>query len=322
MKIVVLDGFTLNPGDNPWTEIESLGDVTVYDRTPSEQIFERVADADIVLTNKTTLDSETIRNLPNLKFITVLATGYNIVDIAAARASGIPVSNVPEYGTHSVAQHVLAVILHFARQCALHGQLVRTGEWVQCSDFCFWQGSLVELVGKRIGIVGFGRIGRCVGQLAHALGMEVLAFDVQQAEPPGYSPFHWKSVQEIFSQSDYVTMHCPQSPDNVGMVNSQLLQQMQSHAIFINTARGGLVNERDLAEALNQGSIGGAALDVLSAEPPADDNPLLTAKNCLITPHIAWATVEARRRMMHVTAGNIRAFLDGQPRNVVNERLR
>ncbi|MGM0491010.1 MAG: D-2-hydroxyacid dehydrogenase [Planctomycetota bacterium] len=318
MKITVLDGYTLNPGDNPWTELEALGELTVYDRTPETEILERASTADIVLTNKTFLDAGTLQSLPKLKFISVLATGHNVVDTDAARSRGIPVSNVPEYGTPSVAQHVLAMMLHFARQCALHSQRVHEGEWRRSIDFCFWKTPQVELVGKRLGIVGFGRIGRCVGQLAHALGMEVLAFDARRNEPPDYTPFAWRSIEEIFAESDFVTMHCPQTAENAGMVNRGLLEKMQAHAIFINTARGGLVNEEDLATALNEGKIGGAALDVLSVEPPSADNPLLQAKNCLITPHIAWATLEARRRLMAITVENVRAFLRGTPRNVVN----
>lgn len=318
MKITVLDGYTLNPGDNPWTELEALGEVTVYDRTSPTQIVERAAEADILLTNKTPLGAETLRHLPHLKFISVLATGYNIVDVEAAREHGVPVSNVPEYGTDSVAQHVLAAILHFARHCALHGQLVREGRWERSTDFCFWETSQVELVGKRLGIIGFGRIGRRVGELAQALGMEVLAYDVQQSTPPDYEPFAWRSVEEVFSEADFVTLHCPQTAENAGMVNRDLLQRMQPHAIFINTARGGLVNEQDLAEALNQGKLAGAALDVLSSEPPPAENPLLQAQNCLVTPHIAWATLEARRRLMAITVNNVRAFLQGTPQNVVN----
>jgi len=322
MKIVVLDGHTLNPGDNPWTPVEALGDLTVYDRTPVSQIADRSVDADIILTNKTPLRADTLEQLPRLKFIAVLATGYNIVDVNAASSRQIPVSNVPEYGTHSVAQHVIAVILHFARQCALHNQLVQSGRWQKCPDFCFWQTPLVELVGKRLGIIGFGRIGRCVARLGHALGMGVVAYDVNRCNPADDGPFDWGSIEEVFARGDFVSMHCPQTPENAGMVDHSLLQKMQPHAIFINTARGGLVNEQDLAKVLNQGRIAGAALDVLSHEPPAADNPLLHANNCLITPHIAWATLEARRRLMSITADNIRAFLDGSPQNTVNDVTR
>ncbi len=318
MKIVVLDGYTLNPGDNPWTPLESLGQMVVYDRTPEGQIAERAADAQILLTNKTFLSEETLGKLPDLKFIAVLATGYNIVDVGAAARRQIPVSNVPEYGTDSVAQHVFAVILHFAHHCALHDQLVREGQWQRCGDFCFWQTPLIELMGKQLGIVGFGRIGRRVGELAHAFGMRVMAYDVSPDSPPDYQPFTWGSLESVFSESDIVTLHCPQTDENAGMVDRTLLSKMKPSGLLVNAARGGLICEEDLAEALNNGLLSGAALDVLSSEPPAVDNPLLHAKNCLLTPHIAWATLEARRRMMAITAENVQAFLQGKPQNVVN----
>ncbi|MHB8953256.1 MAG: D-2-hydroxyacid dehydrogenase [Pirellulaceae bacterium] len=319
MRIVVLDGYTLNPGDNPWTSVSALGDLVVHDRTPQAQIVHRARDADILLTNKTPLSAATLAQLPRLRFICVLATGYNIVDTAAASARGIAVANVPEYGTDSVAQHVLAVLLHFCHQPALHDRLVREGRWQQCGDFSFWSTQLTELAGKRMGLVGFGRIGRRVGQLAHALGMEVLAYDVRPADPPPYQPFRWQSLDAIFDDSDVVSLHCPQTSDNVAMVNRALLSRMKPTAILINAARGGLVQEQDLADALNQGTLAAAALDVLSCEPPPPDHPLLHAKNCLITPHIAWATLEARRRMMAITADNVAAFLRGQPQNIVHE---
>ncbi len=320
MKLVVLDGHTLNPGDNPWTQLESLGEVTVYERTRADQIVDRAADADILLTNKTPLRGETLQLLPQLKFISVLATGYNIVDISVASTRGIPVANVPEYGTDSVAQHVVAVMLHFAHQCALHDRLVREGEWQRRGDFCFWHTPLVELAGKQLGIVGFGRIGRRVGALADALGMSVLACDVSRDQPPPYRAFSWGSIEDVFANSDVVTLHCPQTQENVGMVDRLLLAKMKRTALFINAARGGLVNEQDLADALDRGTLAGAALDVLSCEPPRGDNPLLHARNCLLTPHIAWATLEARRRMMAVTVENVRAFLLGSPQNVVNRQ--
>jgi glycerate dehydrogenase len=318
MRIVVLDGYTLNPGDNPWTAVDALGELAVYDRTPAAQIIGRAVAAEIILTNKTPLSAATLEQLPQLRFISVLATGFNIVDVAAARARVIPVSNVPEYSTDGVAQHVLAVLLHFCHQVALHDRLIRDGQWQHCGDFCFWKTPLSELVGKRMGIIGFGRIGRRVGELAHALGMEVLAFDVQPGNEPGYQPFSWQSIEVIFEESDVVTLHCPQTNDNVGMVNRALLSRMKPTALLINAARGGLVHEQDLAEALNQRVLAGAALDVLSAEPPPASHPLLHAKNCLLTPHFAWATLEARRRMMTITAENVAAFLEGRPQNVVN----
>ncbi len=318
MRIVVLDGYTLNPGDNPWDEVAALGELTVYDRTPGEQSVERAQSADIVLTNKTPLPAESLERLPDLKFISVLATGYNVVDVAAARQRGIPVSNVPVYGTDAVAQFVFALILELCHHAAAHSAGVKAGEWSKSPDFCYWNTPLIELAGKRMGIVGFGRIGRRVGELAHAFGMEVLASDVQQGNEPDYGPFAWRGVDELFAEADIVSLHCPQTPGNAGFVNAALLGRMQRHAFFINTARGGLVNELDLADALHHGVIAGAAVDVVSSEPIASDNPLLGAPNCLITPHIAWATLAARQRLMRTTAENIAAFMRGRPINVVN----
>ena len=318
MRIVVLDGYTLNPGDNPWDPVAALGELVVHDRTPEKQIVERAADADVLLTNKTPLNAQTLAVLAKLKFISILATGYNIVDVASARQRGIPVSNVPEYGTDSVAQHVLALLLACCHRLERHDRLIREGEWQRRGDFCFWEMPLTELAGKRMGIVGFGRIGRRVGEIAHALGMEVLAYDVRQGERPGYEPFTWKSLDALFAESDVVSLHCPQTEQNLGMVNAERLSRMKPTAVLINTARGGLVNEPDLAQALNDGRIAGAALDVVSREPIADDNPLLRARRCLLTPHIAWATLEARRRLMAITAENVAAFIKGRPVNVVN----
>lgn len=318
MRIAVLDGYTLNPDDNPWDDVAALGDLTVYDRTPSDQIVERAKDADIVLTNKTPLSAQTMEELPNLKFIGVLATGYNVVDVVAARARGIPVSNVPVYGTDAVAQFVFALVLELCHHVAEHNASVQAGEWSKSADFCYWKTPLLELAGKRMGLVGFGRIGRRVGELAHAFGMEVLAHDVQPGDAPEYAPFSWRGIDELFAEADIVSLHCPQTDENTGFVNAALLGRMQSHAFFINTARGGLVNEADLAEALNKGVLAGAAVDVVSSEPIAPDNPLLGARNILITPHIAWATLAARQRLMKTTAENVAAFLRGTPINVVN----
>jgi len=318
MRIVVLDGYTLNPGDNPWDEVAALGELTVYDRTPRDRIVERARDAAIILTNKTPLSAETLDMLPNLEFITVLATGYNVVDVAAARARGIPVSNVPVYGTESVAQFVFALVLELCHHVAAHSASVERGDWSNSADFCYWNTPLIELAGKRMGIIGFGRIGRRAGELAHAFGMEVLASDVSPGRDPAYAPFAWRSIEEVFAEADIVTLHCPQTPENAGFVNAALLGRMQRHAFFINTARGGLVNETDLADALNRGAIAGAAVDVVSSEPIAPGNPLAGARNCLITPHIAWATLAARRRLMKTTAENIAGFIQGTPINVVN----
>jgi glycerate dehydrogenase len=318
VKIVVLDGYTLNPGDNPWDAVAALGELTVYDRTPAAEIVPRAAGAEIVLTNKAPLDATALAALPSLRFIAVLATGYDIVDVAAARRQGVVVSNAPEYATDSVAQHVIALLLALIHRPEHHDQLVRQGQWQRRGEFCFWDAPLFELAGKRFGIVGFGRIGRRVGEMAHALGMEVLANTNRPANPPAYKPFAWRTLAEVFAEADVVSLHCPLLPDTQGMVNRQRLAAMQPGAVLINTARGGLVNEQDLAEALNEGRIAGAALDVLSREPPAEGNPLLTAKNCLITPHIAWALREARARLMAITAANVAAFQRGHPANVVN----
>ncbi len=318
MKIVVLDGYTLNPGDNPWTAVEALGKLVVYDRTRPEQILERARPANLLLTNKTPLTAETLGQLPNLKLICVLATGFNVVDGQAARSRGIPVCNVPVYGTESVAQFVFALLLELCHHVGLYDASVHKGEWAHQADFSYWTTPLIELAGQTIGVVGFGRIGRRVGALAHAFGMKVLAQDVIARSDPGFAPFQWASLEEVFGRADVVTLHCPQTADNQGFVNQALLERMQRHAFLINTARGGLVNEADLTEALNGGWIAGAAVDVVSLEPIRADNPLLKAKNCLITPHLAWATLAARKRLMQTTAENIAAFLAGHPINVVN----
>jgi len=318
MKIVVLDGKTLNPGDNPWDEVAKLGELTVYDRTAPEEIVSRAKDAEIILTNKTPLTAQTLERLPKLRFISVLATGYNIVDVQAAAQRGIVVSNVPVYATDSVAQFTFALLLELCHHVAAHDAAVKSGEWSSCPDFCFWKYPLVELADKQMGIVGFGRIGRRVGELANAFGMKVVATDIIQTQEPGYQPFKWMDIDELFSTSDVVSLHCPQTPDNVGMVNRELLGRMKKSAFLINTSRGGLIVEEDLAEALNTEEIAGAAVDVVSTEPIKPDNPLLQAKNCIITPHIAWASLDARKRLMKATAENISAFIAGAPINVVS----
>jgi glycerate dehydrogenase len=317
MNITMLDGYTLNPGDNSWDEVAKLGTFTCFDRTPVEQIVERGRDADIVLTNKTPLPAATINQLPKLKFIGVTATGYNIVDVHAARARGILVANVPVYSTDTVAEFVMACLLNFYYQPQLHSELVKQGEWSRSPDFCFWRTPLAELAGRIIGIVGFGRIGRRVGELAAAFKMRILVNNRSRGQLPPY-PVEWRDISELFTESDVITLHCPLTPENAGMVNETLLGRMKKTAYLINTARGALINERDLAEALRQGKLAGAALDVVSTEPIAPDNPLLKAPNITITPHIAWAATEARRRLMAVTVQNITAFLAGKPINVVN----
>jgi glycerate dehydrogenase len=318
MKIVVLDGYTLNPGDNPWDEVAGLGSLVVHERTPADQIVSRSAEAEIVLTNKTPLTAQTIAALPKLRFIAVLATGYNVIDVAAAAQRRIPVSNVPEYGTDTVAQHVFAALLSLIHRPFEHDQAVRAGGWARAGDFCFWLGPMTELVGKSLGIVGFGRIGRRVGELAHAFGMRVLAHDVFRGRPAAHSNFEWRDIGQLFAEADVVSLHCPQTAENAQFVNRALLSTMKRSAILINAARGGLIHEADLAAALHEGTIAGACLDVVSVEPIRSDNPLLAAPRCLLTPHIAWATVEARRRLMRTTAENIAAFQRGQPIHVVN----
>ncbi len=323
-KIVVLDGYTLNPGDNPWTELEGIGELTVYDRTPAAQVVERARPAEILLTNKALVTREFIDQLPLLRYIGVLATGHNNVDGRAAAARGIPVTNVPEYGTRSVAQFVFALLLELCHRVGHHDQAVHQGEWARRADVCFWDGSLVELAGKTMAVVGFGRIGRRVGELAHAFGMGVLAVDPRQGSPegaypaPAYAPFRWASLPEACAQADVVSLNCALTENNRGLVDAALLARLKPSAFLINAARGPLVDEAALAAALNAGALAGAALDVVAEEPIRPDNPLLAARNCLLTPHIAWATLEARRRLMHETAENLRAFLAGDVRNRVN----
>lgn len=318
MKIVVLDGFTLNPGDNPWNEVAQFGELRVYDRTPPELIAERCRDAQIVLTNKTQLRSETLSALPLLKLVCVLATGYNVVDLEACARLGVPVVNVPEYGSLSVAQHAIALLLELTNRVGLYNTAVKAGDWSKASDFTFMKEPLTELAGKSLGIVGLGRIGGRVALIAHALGMDILGHNPRQRSAPDGVPVRWLTLDQLFSSADVVSLHCPLSAESEGLVHSGRLSLMQPHALLINTSRGALVREADLAQALNRGVIAGAGLDVAVQEPIAPDNPLLTARNCIITPHIAWATLAARRRLMATTASNIAAFLGGRPRNVVN----
>jgi len=319
MKIVVLDGYTLNPGDLSWRELEALGECTVYDRTRADAIVARAASAEIVLTNKTPLTRETLGALPSLRYIGVLATGFNIVDVAAARERGIPVTNVPAYGTMSVAQVVFAHLLNLTHGIAHHTDAVRQGRWSGSEDFSFWDVPLLELSGKTMGIVGLGQIGRAVARIARAFGMDVIAYDRSPAAP---APADVQLVQlsEVFSRSDVVTLHCPLTPETTRMVNRERLAMMKSTAFLINTSRGPVIDEDALHDALEKGTIAGAGLDVLSVEPPPQDHPLLRARNCFITPHFAWASTAARKRLMGEVVENVRAFLNGHARNVVNPR--
>jgi glycerate dehydrogenase len=318
MKIVVLDGYCLNPGDLNWDGLSVLGEIKVYDRTPPAEVVERAAGADAVFTNKTPLTAETLAQLPALRFIGVLATGYNIVDVKAARTHGVTVSNIPIYGTASVAQFVFALLLELCHNVGLHADSTRAGEWTRNADWSFWKSPLVELAGKTMGIIGFGRIGRQTARIADAMGMRVIAHDTIQANPPGYPEFRWVSREELLRESDVVSLHSPLFPDTQGMINRSTLGLMKSTAFLVNTSRGPLVVDQDLADALNDGRIAGAALDVLSVEPPPANNPLLSARNCLVTPHIAWATREARSRLMQQAIENLSAFLRGAPQNVVS----
>lgn len=313
MKIVVLDGHTLNPGDLDWAQLRALGDCLVRDRTAAEEIVALTADAEVILTNKTPLSAETLGRMPKLRYIGVLATGYNVVDVSAARERGIVVSNVPAYGTRSVAQHVFALLLELTQHVGHHAQTVRDGEWSQCPDFCYWRKPLVELEGLTLGIVGYGRIGGATADIGRAFGMSVIAFS--RGEVTGAERV---SLDEIFHRSDVVTLHCPLTAETKGMIDAARLASMKPGAYLINTSRGPLINEADLASALNRGVIAGAALDVLAQEPPPSEHPLFSAKNCLITPHIAWATRAARERLLNTAVTNLQAFCAGRPQNVVS----
>lgn len=316
MRLTILDAYTANPGDLSWAGLESMATCAFHDRTAPDEALVRAEDAELVLTNKTVLAGDTIRSLPKLKYIGVLATGYNVVDVAAAKECGIVVTNVPGYSTPSVAQTVFALLLELTHRVGHHAQTVRDGRWSQCPDFCYWDGTLVELSGRTLGILGYGTIGEGVAKIALALGMKVIANRRTWKEAPleGVTP---ASQEEIFAQSDVLTLHCPLTESTKHVINAENVAKMKTTAFLINTARGPLVNEPDLAAALNEGRLAGAGLDVLSAEPPPADNPLLTAKNCYITPHIAWASKEARERLIAVATQNVKAFLDGKPQNVV-----
>lgn len=314
-QIVVLDGFTLNPGDLSWSMIQALGRCAVYDRTPPGEVCERAHDAEIVLTNKVELSRETILALPNLRYIGVTATGVNVVDLAAAGERGIVVTNVPSYATPSVAQMVFSHVLNLTQRVAAHAEAVRTSRWTSAVDWCFWDYPLVELAGLTMGVVGLGETGLVTAHLAQAFGMNVLAAARTIRDIPEFVQI--VDLDTLFRTSDVVSLHCPLTPETAGLVNRQRLALMKQTALLINTGRGPLVDEGALAEALNAGSIAGAGLDVLSVEPPPADNPLLSAKNCCITPHIAWATKASRERLLERVVENVAAFLAGNPRNVV-----
>lgn len=316
MRIVVLDGHTLNPGDLSWAGLHELGQCHIHDRTSPDDIVRRAQEAEIVLTNKTQLSRETIAQLPKLRYIGVLATGYNVVDVKAASQQNICLTNIPAYGTVSVAQMVFAHLLNLTQHVAEHGQSVQAGDWSRSRDFCYWNFPLVELAGLTMGIIGLGRIGQTTARLALDFGMKVIYFDVEKSITPQVD-VQAVDLDTLFRQSDVVSLHCPLTDSNYRMVNEQRLQLMKPTAFLINTSRGPLIDEKALADALNTGKIAGAGLDVLSREPPEADNPLSKAKNCYITPHIAWATKAARQRLMDIALTNIRAFMNGKPQNVV-----
>jgi len=324
MKIVVLDGYTLNPGDLSWAGLEELGDLTVYDRTVFDRsndnlIIERIGDAQIVFTNKTPLPREVLSKVPNVKYIGVLATGYNIVDIEAAKELGITVTNIPTYGTDSVAQMVFAHLLEICHHVAAHSDAVKNGEWTNNVDWCFWKYPLIELAGKTMGTIGYGRIGQAVGRVAQAFGMKVLANDKYPNKDLESDTLKYVELDELLANSDVISLHCPLFEENKGMINKDSIAKMKDGVIIINTSRGPLIVEDDLAEALNSGKVYAAGLDVVSTEPIKADNPLLKAKNIFLTPHIAWAPKESRQRLMDIAVNNLKQFLEGSPVNVVNQ---
>lgn len=316
MRIVVLDGYTLNPGDLSWAGLEQYGTVEVYDRTAPGEVIDRIGDAEIVFTNKTPITQKILEACSSVRFIGVLATGYNVVDTKAAKDKGIPVCNIPTYGTDAVAQYAFALILELCHHVGEHNRSVKQGDWAACPDFCYSNYPLIELAGKTLGIIGYGRIGRRTAQIARAFGMKVVAFD----EYPGENneEVALVSLDELFGCSDVISLHCPLFPSTEGMICKENLNKMKDGVLLINTSRGPLVKEEDLAQALHSGKVAGAAVDVVSTEPISPDNVLLREENCLITPHIAWAPKESRQRLMDIAVRNLGAFLDGDPENVVN----
>lgn len=319
MKIVVLDGYTLNPGDLSWNALNQLGNVVVHDRTPLAAIANRCAGATAVLTNKTPLTEPILNQLPHLKYVGVLATGYNIVDTETCKKRGIVVSNVPGYGTAAVAQFVFALLLELCLHVQKHSDAVMDGKWCRSADFCFWDYPLIELAGKTLGIIGPGSIGKKVAHIAAAFDMNVIVTGRQQPAHPHSENFKWVTLDELLQQADVVSIHCPLTPETQGLINTSNLKRMKPSAFLINTSRGPIINDADLAHALNNNVIAGAGIDVLSTEPPLANNPLFKAKNCIITPHIAWAAKEARSRLMNTVVSNLQAYINGSPVNVVNK---
>lgn len=320
MKIVVLDGYTLNPGDLSWEALNKIGEVTIYDRTKfsEEDILERIGDAEIIFTNKTPLSKATLSKVPFVKYIGVLATGYNVVDVETAKSLGITVTNIPSYGTDAVAQFTFGLILELCHQIGKHNSAVQKGEWINAPDFCFWKSPLIELSGKTLGIIGFGRIGQATAKIAIAFGMNVVVYSRTQKKSLLQENCKYVTLDELYSKSDIISLHCPLTEATQGIINKESIAKMKKSTMLINTSRGPLINEQDLSEALNQNIIKGAAVDVVSKEPIEEANPLLKAKNCIITPHIAWASQESRQRLMNMAVANLEAFLDNKIQNVVS----
>lgn len=318
MKIVILDGYTENPGDLSWGGFEALGELTVYDRTPEELIVERIGDAQAVITNKTPISRETLDQCSNVKYIGVLATGYNVVDVNAAKEKEIPVCNIPTYGTTAVAQMVFALLLEVCHHVGAHSAAVKNGDWTHNQDWCFWNYPLIELSGKTMGIVGFGRIGQAAGRIARAFGMRVLAYDSFQSEE-GAEIAEYVTFDELLQQSDVISLHCPLFPETEGIINQSSISRMKDGVILINTSRGPLIVEKDLAEALRSGKVAAAASDVVSTEPIREDNPLIGCYNSILTPHIAWAPKESRKRLMDIAVDNLKSFQNGNVVNCVNK---
>lgn len=319
-KIVILDGYTENPGDLSWGPLEELGELVIYDRTPNSEdmICERIGDASYVFTNKTPLNVAVLTRCPQVKFIGVLATGYNVVNVEHARSLGITVSNIPTYGTDAVGQFAIALLLEICHHIGHHADAVKAGRWENNSDWCFWDYPLIELAGKTMGVVGFGRIGQTTARIAQALGMNILAYDTYQNKSLENDTCRYATLDQLFHDSDVISLHTPLSPDTQGMINRKTIAKMKDGVIIINNSRGPLIVEEDLAEALNSGKVYAAGLDVVSSEPIRGDNPLLKAKNCFITPHISWAPKESRQRLMDIAVENLRQFISGNPVNVVN----
>jgi glycerate dehydrogenase len=319
MKLTVTDGYTINPGDLSWKQYEQFGELVVYQHstTDEDEVIKRIGDSDIVIGNKSKLTKRVIDSCPNIKFITVQATGYDCVNYVYAREKGIPVSNVPAYGTQAVAQFAIALLLELCGHAGHHDHAVHQGRWSESGEWCFWDYPMIELAGKTMGIIGFGRIGQAVGRIASALGMNVIAYNRSRSES-GAKIAEYVELYELLSRADVISLHCPAFPETVNIINKDTIAKMKDGVMLINNSRGALIVEQDLADALNSGKIGAAAVDVVRDEPLADDSPLMTAKNCVITPHISWAAKESRQRIMDATEENIRCFINGQPRNVVN----